>query len=144
MKAREALIAWTPQSWPSEKCYAGQVMIGPLLRDSDGDWTAPCAYTGGAAYTKTRALRRDASALMLFIDFVDMVVRDGIDPLVAHRAFMAADEYREGVAEDTAAIGVNGQGRPRTGRGRACDWLSPTASTSSSPRPRASAPQSAW
>ena len=100
-------------------------MIGPLLRDGDGDWTAPYAYTGGGAYTKTRALRRDASALMLFIDFADMVVRDGIDPLVAHRAFMAVDEYREGVAEDTAAIGVNGQGRPRTGRGRACDWQSP-------------------
>ena len=68
-------------------------MIGPLLRDGDGDWTAPYAYTGGAAYTKTRVLRRDASALMLFINFVDMVVRDGIDPLVAHRAFMAVNEY---------------------------------------------------
>jgi hypothetical protein len=38
-KAREALIAWTPQSWPSDSRKSvtrGKVMIGPVLRDGDG------------------------------------------------------------------------------------------------------------
>ena len=46
MKASKALIAWTPQSWPSDSRKSvtrGKVMIDPLLRDGDGDWTAPYA-----------------------------------------------------------------------------------------------------
>ena len=37
----------------------------------------------------------------LFIDFQTVVVRDGIDPQVAHRAFLAIDEYRFRIAPDT-------------------------------------------
>jgi hypothetical protein len=113
MKAHEAMIAWTPArfSQPNAPYWntRGQVKVGPLLHTDDGgnrdrDWTKGFAYTGGAAFTDRRKLRGDASAKMLLVDFVDMVVRDGIDPLVAHRAFMAIDEYRNSVAEDTARV----------------------------------------
>lgn len=124
MKAHEALIAWTPAGigehehdtpyWRTR----GQVKIGPLLRTDDGgnrdrDWTKGFACTGGAAYTTRRKLRGDASTKMVLVDFVDMVVRDGIEPLVAHRAFMTIDEYRESVAEDTARVGSEAAGATR-------------------------------
>jgi hypothetical protein len=32
---------------------------------------------------------------MVFIHFHTLVVRDGIDPQVAHKAFLAIDEYRQ-------------------------------------------------
>jgi hypothetical protein len=38
-------------------------------------------------------------ALML-TDFHQIVVRDGIDPQVAHKAFLEIDEYREIIAAD--------------------------------------------
>jgi len=38
--------------------------------------------------------------LRLFLLAVHMIVRDGIEPLAAHRALMAFGEYRDGCAED--------------------------------------------
>ncbi|MEH3117107.1 MAG: hypothetical protein PGN25_05720 [Methylorubrum populi] len=37
---------------------------------------------------------------MLFIDFNTLVVRDGIDPKEAHRAFLVIDEYRDRISPD--------------------------------------------
>jgi hypothetical protein len=37
---------------------------------------------------------------MIFIEFNAMVVRDGINPQEAHRAFLAIDEYRTHIAPD--------------------------------------------
>jgi hypothetical protein len=51
-----------------------------------------------------RTLRETDSTKMLLVDFVDMIVRDGIDRRVAHRAFMAVDEYLDSIAPDTAAL----------------------------------------
>jgi len=43
----------------------------------------------------------DAERLtMMLLDFHTMVVRDGIDPQVAHRAFLEIDEYRRVIAPD--------------------------------------------
>lgn len=99
MKASQALIAYTPSTW-SVGSTVGQVKIGPLLGEDDADWTAPYAYTGGAAFTATRDLPEWQQIAMLFIEFHTIVVRDGIDPQVAHAAFLAIDEYRERIAPD--------------------------------------------
>lgn len=37
---------------------------------------------------------------MLFVDFHTIVVRDGIDPSVAHEAFLAIDEYTMTISPD--------------------------------------------
>jgi hypothetical protein len=37
---------------------------------------------------------------MIFIEFNAMVVRYGIDPQEAHKAFLAIDEYRDAIAPD--------------------------------------------
>jgi hypothetical protein len=108
MKACEALIAWSPNygpefaaaspGWPKTP---GEVAVGPLLKEGDPDWTKQYAFTGGAAEVSRRHLKGDESALMLFIDFHTLVVRDGVDPQKAHKAFLAIDEYRHRMSRDT-------------------------------------------
>jgi len=74
--------------------------VGALIQDGEADWTAPFAFTGGAAYVRRRKAPEWQGIAMLFIDFHTAVVRDGIDPQVAHTAFLAIDEYRQKIAPD--------------------------------------------
>jgi hypothetical protein len=99
MKACEALIAWTP-ACETDNPTCGQVKVGPVIREHPRDWTEGYSSTGGAAYTRVRNLRGAASVAQIFIDFHSMVVRDGIDPKVAHRAFLEIDEYAECISND--------------------------------------------
>lgn len=105
MKAAEALIAWTPafETIPT----AGQAAVGPLVPLYGGDWAAAYSHTGGQAHQATG----DRTKLLLFIQFHSMVVRDGIDPLVAHQAFLKIDEYAETIAPNLPGA-----------RGAAGDW----------------------
>jgi hypothetical protein len=99
MKMHEALIAWTP-TWSSNDKTKGQVKVGPLVAEGEADWTDPFACTGGAAWIPSRALRGDESLINALLHFHSLVVRDGIDPQVAHQAFLAVDEYAEAIGED--------------------------------------------
>jgi hypothetical protein len=95
LSAQKALIAWSPARGPQRsEATRGRVKIGPLLEEGDEDWTAPYVCTGGAAWTAQRTRTGPALIARLFIDFHTLVVLDGIDPLVAHNAFLAIDEYR--------------------------------------------------
>jgi len=105
MKGNDALIAWTPANWDIPLCAAtrGKIRIGPLIQKGEIDWTDhPVEYacTGGAAYTSWRKLKPEALLAMIFIEFNAIVVRDGIDPQDAHRAFLTIDEYRTHIAPD--------------------------------------------
>jgi hypothetical protein len=122
MKATEALIAWSPVQ-PAEwnlrrSATEGQVKIGPLLRDGMADWTRPYDFTGGAAYTYWRKLDGWQAIAMVFIEFNTLVVRDGIDPTVAHEAFLAIDEYRQRISPDMKGA-KDAAGNPATGLGGA-------------------------
>jgi len=101
MKASEALIAWTPKTdvWDGDP-RQGRIQVGKLLRDDERDWTSPYAYTGGAAYTVVRDMKGWQSIGMLFIEFHTIVTRDGLDPAVAHEAFLKIDEYRQRISPD--------------------------------------------
>jgi hypothetical protein len=100
MKANEALIAWTPAGDPDDPT-SGKVKVGELLSNPHAkDWTDPFTHTGGAAYAEVRELTGHASVARLFIDFHTLVVGDGIDPKVAHEAFLAIDEYRAFISPD--------------------------------------------
>lgn len=101
MKASEALIAWTPNfDHNADNPTRGQVKVGRLLQKHEADWTAPYQMTGGAAYTARRTLDKWQSIAMVFVDFQTLVVGYGIDPQVAHEAFLAIDEYRQRIAPD--------------------------------------------
>ncbi|SRR6266508_1369674 len=100
MKAHEALIAWTPVGTPDFEQTAGEVVVSALPCAGGHDWVAFFERVGGAAYVERRKLRGDASTLRMFLDFHQIVVRDGIDPRDAHEAFLAIDEYAESIAPD--------------------------------------------
>ena len=100
MKARDALIAWTPPSH-KESPTAGQVRVGALIdRASAKDWAAVYDCTGGAAHMERRTLDDTTSTLMVFVDFHTLVVGDGMDPKVVHEAFLAIDEFAEHISPD--------------------------------------------
>ncbi len=99
MRAREALIAWTPAAFKGEST-ACQIKIGRLIDETQHDWTDPFMNTGGAAHVWRRSLKGDEAVKMVFIDFQTIVVGDGIDPQTAHQAFLVIDEYAEAIAAD--------------------------------------------
>jgi hypothetical protein len=100
MKAHDALIAWTPVHTTHRPDTIGQVKIGPLLREGAVDWTKPFAFTGGAARVDRRKWRGPKSVAQVFIEFNMLVVRDGINPQAAHKAFLVIDEYAEAISPD--------------------------------------------
>jgi hypothetical protein len=105
MKAKDALIVWTPVWRTGYAATHGKVRVGPLLKEGDADWTRyPVEYasSGGAGYIARRKMRPSQLLAMVFIDFHSMVVRDGIDPQEAHRAFLTIDEYRTHISPDIA------------------------------------------
>ncbi|UXN74485.1 hypothetical protein N8D56_04915 [Devosia sp. A8/3-2] len=99
MKAREAIIAWTSVHREGHPT-AGQVKVGPFVKEGDVDWIKPYASFAGAACRDRRDLRGDKGALMVFVDFHTLVVREGIAPEVAHGEFLKIDEYRELISPD--------------------------------------------
>ncbi|MCJ2133557.1 hypothetical protein MKK69_05665 [Methylobacterium sp. J-026] len=100
MKLIEAIIAWTPIRWAELKPEtAGQVVV-LAAPDAAGE-ARRYMMRAGASSSALAALSDEARIARLFIDFQTLVVRDGIDPQVAHRAFLAIDEYRFRIAPDT-------------------------------------------
>lgn len=100
MKQIEAIIAWTPVRWAELRPEtAGQVVVLPAP-DTEGV-AGRYMMRAGASSSALAALSEDGRVARLFITFQTLVVRDGIDPQVAHRAFLAIDEYRFRIAPDT-------------------------------------------
>ena len=100
MKQTEAIIVWTPVRWADLKPEtAGQVAV--LAAPDRAGEGKRYMMRSGAGSSALSALSEEARIARLFIDFQTLVVRDGIDPMVAHRAFLAIDEYRFRIAPDT-------------------------------------------
>lgn len=57
-------------------------------------------FSGGACSNKKRSLSGDSLLCAILLDFHHMVVRDGVCPKAAHRAFLKIDEYREAMSLD--------------------------------------------
>ena len=96
MKLAEIMYAWTPATW--ETPTAGKVRIG-VHPDRVG-WTRPFASCLGACDLSFVEMSDAERITQMFVAFHAMVVRDGIDPQVAHTAFLDIDEYRRAIADD--------------------------------------------
>ena len=90
MKAKEALIAWVPDS--------DKVRVGSMFNDLT--WADEYQMTGGAAYAHVRKMSPDQAKTYLYITAVHLIVRDGVDPIAVHNAFFNINEYRDGLATD--------------------------------------------
>ncbi|KAB1074326.1 hypothetical protein [Methylobacterium planeticum] len=100
MKQLEAIIAWTPARWADLRPEtAGQVAVLPHP-DTQGA-ARRFMMRAGASAAALHAMPEAQRIAALFVAFNTLVVRDGIDPQAAHRAFLAIDEYRYRIAPDT-------------------------------------------
>jgi hypothetical protein len=110
MKMKDADVIWTPMFAASVlKEYpglaspnAGDVRVERHLsgwQRTDGDRWMGATGLGemGEVPTKDDPIKQ---LLAIFILFNTLVVRDGIDPLRAHAAFLAIDEYRRTISPD--------------------------------------------
>jgi hypothetical protein len=100
MKYRNCMIAWTPTAYVAKEDEAtkGQVKVGPHP-DTTG-WSDAYSHTTGSCYFGRKKAPRWERLSWVMSDFHTMVVRDGIDAQVAHKAFLAIDEYREFISPD--------------------------------------------
>ena len=96
LDAREAMYAWTPSKYDDGKMPPGSILID-RWPDPYG-WSDPYLYTAGACFTRQRSLDDKRLAYQLLFDFHSMVVRDGIDPMEAHKEFLKIRQYRECIA----------------------------------------------
>lgn len=98
MKQLECMIAWTGHDDEVHADTAGKIEVGPWPDKTR--WSDRYFYTGGACYLELHKASEDQRLAKLFIDFHDIVVRDGIDPQAAHKAFLKIEEYRRHIAPD--------------------------------------------
>jgi hypothetical protein len=104
MKASDADVVWVPRlpgEWYEKNGRSapdneGSVRVERHLsgwKRTKGDRCRPAANLGYAG-----ARNEMTAPLSVFILFNTLVVRDGIDPEAAHRAFLDIDEYRQYVS----------------------------------------------
>lgn len=94
MKYNQAMIAWNPGT--------KQIAVGPWP-DVTG-WSDDLQCTVGACFMDTRKMTHERLSWQVFMEFNAIVVAGEIDPLVAHRAFLAIDEYRQHCAPDLPGV----------------------------------------
>ncbi|WP_137390847.1 hypothetical protein [Rhodoligotrophos defluvii] len=96
------LVAWQPrwaESDPEDgEAPAGSIEVGPWP-DENG-WSEKFLMTGGCCYREFHGHSKEMQIALMFIAFHTCVVRDGIDPQDAHRAFLNIEEYRKRISFD--------------------------------------------
>jgi hypothetical protein len=104
MLMKDARIAWTPVYYPpglsrrGKTLRPGAIEAGP--RQPTG-WMDDYACWDNADQVAMLDDKSKAARLaMLFITFHHIVVRDGINPVEAHKAFMKIAEFRDCMADD--------------------------------------------
>jgi len=99
MKAHDAVIAWTPVA-RTDRPDAGQVAVRDIAMQQPG-WLRDRSSAIGAISADWKKLRGHELTKMVFVEFVTLTVRDGLDPQAVHEAFLAIDEYAESISPDT-------------------------------------------
>ena len=101
MKLKEVMIAWTADlSYTADDPMRGQVKVGPW--PDKHRWSDAYDNTEGMCDLDWHQMSDEGRLLALFVLFHALVVRDGINPQVAHEAFLEIDEYRQRIAPDIA------------------------------------------
>jgi hypothetical protein len=105
MKITEADVVWVPVT--SGQRNAGDIRVERHMsgwKRTPGDrWIRADAAltTNGLSPAKMTGDLPTNAVFSLFVLFNTVVVRDGIDPLSAHKAMLAIDEYRQTISPDT-------------------------------------------
>lgn len=94
MRASESIIAWTPR-WYQDRGNAGEIAVMPLTRRLEDSDAVHFEVVYGGCNRDWQTANSDKLEALVLAAFSTAVVRDGIDPQKAHRAFVEIDEYRQ-------------------------------------------------
>jgi hypothetical protein len=90
VKATDVMLCWNPNSadvalvpWPDREGRSDRYLMTTLACNLD---------------LHRRGFER--RKLIVFIEAMHLIVRDGVDPVALHRTLLALDEYRDGCAPD--------------------------------------------
>lgn len=86
---KELMIAYNP---------GGQIKVGPWPDKTH--WSDDYSFTTGACYSAVRKMNAEQLKTFCFIEAVHIIVRDRVNPMAVHWAFMDIDEYQDGCADD--------------------------------------------
>jgi hypothetical protein len=98
------MVAWNPNHSTRALDRLGKLKPDGAIEigkwpDKTG-WSSAYDSTDGCCDTQRHKFSIDGKVAQMFIDFHTLVVRDGIDPLVAHREFLKIDEYRKRISPE--------------------------------------------
>lgn len=109
MKARKVMIAWD-EIGPVPP-GGRRLKVGPFP-DVTG-WSEPYSSTDGACFTVWRQCSAEELITRVFVLFSLLVTRVKFDPAVVHNEFLAIDEYRDALPEESQRpIPIHGSTRP--------------------------------
>jgi hypothetical protein len=109
MKAKNAIICWTAdRASVAHGKTRGEVTVYDhvaCLAAGQRPWRAFQSASGHCdeEWRKASDLRR---AMLMFIHFNTLTVRDGLDPQKVHGAFLKIEEYRQRIAPDVMEADV--------------------------------------
>lgn len=97
MKLAQTMIAWTPcYDNNVEDPHWGEVKVGQ--HPDETGWSDEYDYTEGMCNAEWT---RETAVCWLYRLFNKIVVRDRLDAIMVHSAFLVIDEYRETLSDDT-------------------------------------------
>lgn len=101
MKASDADVIWVPHYKGQKSAHVGEVRVehhySHWQNYPGGNYWMPATHLHGGKEAPKEGLRK---LLGIFIMFNTLVVRDGINPKKAHKAFLTIDEYRRAISPD--------------------------------------------
>lgn len=100
------MVAWNPAEGHA-RGPSGSVLVGPWPDRTR--WSDRYLFTTGCCEIPRHQFTIDQKIAQLFIDFHTLVVRDGVDPQVAHREFLKIEEYRRRISSDISGAARDGE-----------------------------------
>ncbi len=120
LTASDAVIAWTGNGEapaPGKTAPPGSIAVGPF--SAGARWADAHNHTGGAVYARRRKLRGVSQRFGVMCNWYQLVYVHGIDPYIAHRAFLEIEDYLEIIKEREWGPGEDEPGYdPEIGPGR--------------------------
>lgn len=103
MKFKDCVIGWNVKYDPDPDSYlkleSDEVDVA-YLETATEKWRRFYTSSGGGCYTFVQELTPLESKCMVYIDAMHLIIRDKINPMAVHNAFLKIDEYREGLSSD--------------------------------------------
>ena len=90
MNLTNAMICWNP----------GTAQVALVAWPDSIGVSRQYSHTGGAAYRVVREAPFEERKASAYIEAMHLIVRDRVEPMAVHRAFLGLEEYVDGLSAD--------------------------------------------